>query len=302
MKVLIAGGTGFIGQKLTEQLMAEGHEVVILSRKNSGSSVKGVSYVTWLQDGTAPESELELEQIDAVINLAGVSINDGRWTNKHQQQIYQSRMIATDELVRIVSLLARQPIVWINASAIGIYPASIEHTYTEASTRIADDFLGKTVRDWERKAGQVADHGIRTVYMRFGVVLSRQGGALPLISLPYRLFAGGTVGSGEQWVSWVHIDDVVRAILFSLQNQRLSGPVNVTAPTPLKMKEFGKTMGRVLNRPHWLPVPSFIMRSVLGQKSKLVLEGQYVVPDVLLKERFEFAYPTLEHALQALWN
>ena len=176
------------------------------------------------------------------INLAGVSINDGRWTPEHQKQIYDSRMTATDELIRIIKALPDKPSVLINASAIGIYPASIEAIYTEDSLEIANDFLARTVHDWEKKAASIEYDGIRTVFMRFGVVLGKEGGALPLMVLPYKMFVGGTVGSGKQWVSWVHVVDVARAISFASENDKISGPVNVTSPTPMKMKDFGKTI------------------------------------------------------------
>jgi uncharacterized protein len=299
MKVVIAGGSGFIGKKLTDLLLAEGHSIVILTRNEKASSGK-VQYVTWLTDGALPENEIKIA--DAFINLAGVSINDGRWSKSHQKEIYDSRMTATDELLRIISLLPEKPSVFINASAIGIYPASVERVYTETSSEIADDFLGKTVRDWENKAKQVEGHSIRSVFMRFGVVLGKEGGALPLMALPYQLFVGGKVGTGEQWVSWVHVNDVVRAIVFALENDQLRGPVNVTSPSPVKMDDFGKAIGSVLHRPHWFPVPSFVMKTVLGQKSALVLEGQQVVPKVLMEHGFEFTFPTLKPALEDLLN
>src|SRR5690606_10588126 len=156
-----------------------------------------------------------------------------------------------------IAEMPQQPSVLINASAIGIYPTSLDATYTEASAAEPDDFLGKTVYDWEKKAKQAEKLGLRVACMRFGVVLGRGGGALPLMTLPYKMFAGGRVGSGQQWVSWVHIRDVVRAIAFALENDDVRGPVNVTAPEPVRMDDFGKTIGAVLKRPHWLPVPGF---------------------------------------------
>ncbi|UAC49832.1 TIGR01777 family oxidoreductase [Bacillus aquiflavi] len=297
MKIVIAGGSGFIGRKLTNILLSKGHEIVILTRKDKKSS-GNVSYVKWLEKGTSPESELK--NADALINLAGFSINDGRWNANHQKQIYDSRMAATDELFRIISLLDKKPSVLINASAIGIYPASKSAIYTEDSVETANNFLGKTVYDWENKAKQVEAQAIRAVFMRFGVVLGNEGGALPLMALPYKLFVGGTVGSGEQWVSWVHVMDAVRAIVFALENDNLRGPVNVTSPSPVQMKDFGKTIGSVLHRPHWFPVPSFVMKLVLGQKSALVLEGQLVIPKVLKDEGFQFKFPSLNSALTDL--
>jgi uncharacterized protein len=299
MKIVIAGGSGFIGKKLIDLLIAEGHEVVILTRKEKISS-KSVSYVVWLKEGAIPEKELE--NVDAFINLAGVSISDGRWTVKHQRQIYNSRMVATGELLRIIETLPKKPSIFINASAIGIYPVSFDAVYTEESIDTANDFLGRTVYDWENKAKQVEKYGVRTVFMRFGVVLGWDGGALPLMTLPYKLFMGGTVGSGEQWVSWVHVMDVVRAISFAVKNDNLCGPVNVTSPSPLRMREFGKTIGSVLKRPHWFPAPSFAMELLLGQKSKLVLEGQKVIPKVLMEEGFEFSFSKLDLALEDLFK
>ncbi len=299
MKIVIAGGSGFVGQKLTDALLNEGHEIIILSRK--ASRVDGsIKYVKWLQEGTKPE--VEIVSADAFVNLAGVSINDGRWSAEHRKQIYYSRMEATDELLRIISALQIKPTVLVNASAIGIYPASEKNIYTEESQDYANDFLGQTVTDWEKKAASVESEGIRVVFMRFGVILGKEGGALPLMVLPYKLFVGGTVGSGNQWVSWVHVKDVARAIAFAIGNKNLHGPVNVTSPFPKQMKYVGKTIASVLNRPHWIPVPSFAMKIVLGKKSTLVLEGQHVLPEKLLNNGFEFHFPTLEAALNNLYK
>jgi len=297
MRIVIAGGTGFIGRKLTNMLLCEGHEVVILTRKDKQPANR-VQYVKWLAEDASPENEIG--NADVFINLAGVSINDGRWSAKHQKQIYESRMCATDEVLRILSAMPRKPAVLVNASAIGIYPPSRNAVYTEKSLQRANDFLGRTASDWETEAKQAERHAIRTVLLRFGVVLGKENGALPLMVLPYKWFAGGTVGSGNQWVSWVHITDVVRSILFAIKNENIRGPVNVTAPSPVRMKAFGKTIGAVLHRPHWLPVPSFALKLALGQKSSLVLEGQHVRPKVLMQAGFEFMFPTLRQALEDL--
>ena len=299
MRIVIAGGSGLIGQMLVEVLHNENHEIIILSRKDKPGN-SNVSYVKWLQDDILPEKEIG--QADAFINLAGVSINDGRWTAKHQKEIYVSRMSATDELLRIILALPQKPTVLINASAVGIYPASEEKFYTEQSTDVATDFLAKTVFDWERKALSVETNDVRAVCMRFGVVLSDHGGALPPMVLPYKLFAGGTVGSGKQWLSWVHVDDVARAILFAIKNNNIRGPVNVTSPFPQRMKYVGQSIGAVLGRPHWFPVPAFVMKLALGKKSALVLKGQHVLPQVLLDNGFKFSFPTLKLALENLLN
>ena len=297
MKVVIAGGSGFVGRRITDVLLKEGHEVIILSR-NKQTDRESVKYVRWLQEGAIPENEID--EADVFINLAGVSLNDGRWTEAHQKQIYESRMEATDELIRIIGKLENKPSVFINASAIGIYPASETAIYTEESSEVATDLLGRTVNDWEKKAASLNDLGIRTVFTRFGLVLGKDEGALPLMVLPYKMYVGGTVGSGQQWVSWVHVHDVARAIVHIMANTQLEGAVNVTAPFPTRMDDFGKMIGATLHRPHWFPAPSPIMKIALGKKSSLVLEGQYVTPEKLLANGFEFDFPVLSLALDNL--
>lgn len=297
MKVVITGGTGFIGSILTKKLKENGHEVVILTRKPS-SKHNGVQYVQWLTDYASPENEVG--QVDAFVNLAGVSIDDSRWSEERKKQIYDSRITATQEVLRIIRSLPEKPRVLVNASAIGIYPTSLTAEYTEDSPAVGDDFLAKTVHDWEHLAGQANEMGVRTVYTRFGIVLGKEGGALPLIKLPYQLFAGGKIGSGNQWFSWVHVEDVANAILFSIENDDMEGPVNVVAPSPMHMNAFGKTIGKVLHRPHWFPVPSFAMKVALGEKSMVVLQGQHVLPKKLLANGFTFAYPSLRPALENL--
>ena len=187
MKIVIAGGSGFVGQKLTDTLLNEGHEIIILSRKES--KVDGnIKYVKWLQEGTYPENEII--SADAFVNLAGVSINEGRWTAEHRKQIYASRMEATDELLRIISALQTKPSVLVNASAIGIYPASEDNVYTEESQDYADDFLGQTVTDWEKKAASVESEGIRVVFMRFGVILGNEWWSIAAYGVAVQIICG----------------------------------------------------------------------------------------------------------------
>ncbi|WP_153722110.1 TIGR01777 family oxidoreductase [Sporosarcina cascadiensis] len=297
MKVAITGGTGFIGSILTAKLQQKGHEVIILTRKPSYEQ-DGVQYVQWLTDQAAPENEIS--HLDAIVNLAGVSIDEGRWTSERKKAIHDSRITATQEVLRILRILPEKPSVLVNASAIGIYPPSLTAEYTDSSAAVGDNFLAKTVFDWENLAGHAGDLGVRTVFTRFGIVLGKKGGALPLIKLPYQLFAGGKIGSGNQWFSWVHVADVANSITFSLENETMEGPVNVVAPSPMHMNAFGKTIGKVLGRPHWFPVPSFAMELALGEKSIIVLEGQHVLPAKLLKNGFTFQYPSLEPALKDL--
>ncbi|MFJ7649913.1 TIGR01777 family oxidoreductase [Lysinibacillus sp. NPDC097279] len=298
MKIVIAGGTGFVGQALTNLLQQQGHELFVLSRSNSRYE-NGIHYVQWLKEGARPEKELD-EDIDAVVNLAGVSLNDGRWTKKQKKAIYTSRMEATLEIVRIMEQFKEKPKVLVNASAVGIYPPSTAATYSENVRDYARDFLGWTVHDWERHAKRAEKLGIRVALARFGVILGRNSGALPSMLLPYKMHVGGTIGSGEQWLSWIHVEDVARAIYFAINNSSIRGPFNVTAPHATRMKEFGQTIAQVMGRRHWMPVPSFAMRLALGEQSMLVLEGQHVLPTVLEKQNFEFNFPYLKEALENL--
>ena len=274
-----------------------GHEIAILTRGISKHE-NGIDYVQWLQDGARPETELG--EVDAFVNLAGVSLNDGRWTKKQKKVIYTSRMDATLEIVRIMEALQKKPNVLVNASAVGIYPTSTINTYTESFTDYATDFLGWTVHDWERHAKRAENLGVRVALARFGVILGSESGALPSMLLPYKIYVGGTIGSGEQWLSWIHVEDAARALYFAITNEEISGAFNVTAPNPKRMKEFGQTISQVMSRPHWMPVPSFAMQLALGEQSMLVLEGQHVLPTILEEQNFEFQFLHLKEALEDL--
>lgn len=299
MKIVIAGGTGFVGKQLTHILQREGHTVIILTRKPSYER-GGIHYVQWLSSGIKPEEQLGA--VDAFVNLAGVSLNEGNWTDKRKKAILQSRISATSEIIRIIEALETKPKVLVNASAVGIYPISETMTYTEKHTNYASDFLGNVVQQWEQCASQATTSNVRVVYSRFGVILGKESQALTLMSLPYKLFTGGTVGSGKQWLSWVHVEDVARAIIFAITNDNIHGAMNVTTPNPMRMKPFGQTLGKVLGRPHWIPAPSFALKLALGEKSVLVLEGQQVLPKVLQDNGFTFNFPTLESALKNIYN
>lgn len=299
MKIAITGGTGFAGKEMTKLFRQQGHEVFILTRSPKPSD-NGVHYVEWLTDGAAPERELA--GIGAFVNLAGSSINDGRWDDEQKKLIYSSRVEATTEVLRIIKALEEKPKVLVNASAVGIYPASTEKSYTEESPERGDDFLAKTVIEWERLANEAKELDVRVALARFGIILGKKDGALPLMALPYKLFGGGTVGTGEQWLSWIHVNDLARAVLFAIETDNLEGPFNVTAPYPKRMKEFGKEIAHALGRPHWFPVPEFVLKAALGDKSRLVLEGQRVLPEVLQKHGFEFSFPDLRSALADIYK
>lgn len=301
MKIAIAGGSGLIGKALSNSLSKKGHSVLILTRSESRGPISGnnIRYVPWLNKGNQPEKELE--NLDALVNLAGSTINS-RWTDKGKELIVNSRLNTVDELAKIIQNLEVKPKVFINASAIGFYGTSEKQIYTEESTKPGTDFLADTVVKWESAVKQIEDMGLRTVFCRFGVILDVKEGALPRMVLPYRFFIGGTIGNGQQWLSWIHINDVVRGVLFAIENRQLTGPVNFTAPAPVRMKDFGRTLSRVIHRPHWLPVPNLALRLLLGEMSLLVLEGQKVLPSKLLNHGFSFQYPHLEAALEELFN
>ncbi|MFO1443169.1 TIGR01777 family oxidoreductase [Bacillus sp. Bva_UNVM-123] len=300
MKIAITGGTGFVGQALIRDFIEKGYTLFILTRSIQNKvNNKQITYLQWLNDGDKPEEALE--GIDVLINLAGESINSGRWTEERKQRIIDSRISATKEVLRIINSLKKKPYTMINASAIGYYGTSRTEILTESSERTGTDFLAKTVQQWEAEAKKAQEFGCRTVYCRFGIILDQHDGALPRIAFPYKMFVGGTVGSGEQWLSWIHIADVVNAIHFVLLNTTIEGAVNFTAPNPATMKEFGKTLGEVLHRPHWIPAPASALKAGLGEMSILVLEGQKVLPEKLIKSGYPFLFKQLKDALLHLY-
>ncbi|WP_404431534.1 TIGR01777 family oxidoreductase [Sutcliffiella horikoshii] len=296
MKIAIAGGTGLVGQALTDHLIDKGHSIFILTRNNSNKKEKAnVTYVEWLKESSSPETSLD--GMDAFVNLAGESINSGRWTEEQKKKIIESRISSTKEINRIIGVLQNKPEVLVNASAIGFYGTSNTQTFTEEDTTPGSDFLASTVYAWEKEAEHAKAEGIRTVFTRFGIVLDKDEGALPRMMLPYKMFVGGKIGSGEQWMSWVHIKDVVGAIAFCLEKKDIEGPVNVVAPQPKQMKDFGKTLGKVMGRPHWFPTPGFALKAALGEMSVLVLEGQKVLPTKLEQKGYNFFFSHLDDAL-----
>ena len=302
MKIAIAGGTGFVGKALTEHLLKNNHEVIILSRelKNTGETDR-IRYVQWLSEDSNPIPELEAT--DIFINLAGASINGGRWTEKRKEQILNSRIESVKALLDIIKTLNNKPKALINASAIGIYGTSLDKTFSETDTHgFGHDFLSQTVKQWENEASKASQLSIRTVFCRFGIILDKQQGALPKMTFPYQSFIGGPIGNGRQWMSWIHIEDVVNGILFIIENEKINGPVNFTAPHPVTMTEFGRTLAQVLHRPHWLPVPSFALRLLLGEMSTLVIDGQKVLPNKLIENGYSFRYTDLNLALKNIFS
>lgn len=297
LKIAIAGGSGFVGQALSDFFLKNGDEVFILTRQPKSTSPQSkLTYINWLNPNSNPAPLLE--GVEVFINLAGESINSGRWDEKRKQRILQSRLTATNELLQIMDKLKVKPRVLINASAIGYYGTSDTATFTEENNNAGSDFLAETVKQWESLAMKAEALGVRTVLARFGIILSKNDGALPKMALPYRLFAGGKLGKGNQWVSWIHIEDVIQAITFLIQNEAINGPVNLISPNPVSMDQFGKALAEVLHRPHWIPTPGFALNILLGEMSMLILEGQRVLPKKLLDHGYTFHFPTLDSALK----
>ncbi|MBV7506424.1 TIGR01777 family oxidoreductase [Bacillus sp. sid0103] len=302
MKITIAGGTGFVGKALMSQLVKNNHEVIILTRGlKDKNTTDRIQYVQWLTEHTSTWHELE--GTDIFINLAGESINGGRWTEQRKEKIVTSRLESVNALINIISKLKTKPKALINASAIGIYGTSLEKVFTEKENHgFGNDFLSKTVQQWEDEASKAPHLGIRTVFCRFGIILDPHEGALPKIAFPYKSFIGGPIGDGRQWMSWIHIEDVVKGISFIIEKDQINGPINFTAPNPVTMSEFGETLSIVLHRPHWLPVPRFALRLLLGEMSTLVVDGQMVLPKKLLENGYQFQYADLNLALKNIFS
>lgn len=296
MNILIAGGTGFVGQFLSATLIQNGHHVYIITRSPSKyTSDENKTYIDYHVDAQS------LPSIYAVINLAGDTLF-GYWTTAKKKAILHSRLEATERLIQMMNQMTVKPKVFINGSAVGYYGTSTEKMFTEKTTQPGNDFLAKVVVAWEKCAQQAASLGIRTVYTRFGVILGKNNGALPLMSLPIKFFAGGKIGSGEQWIPWIHIDDVVQMIIFSIENAEIEGPINVTAPHPQRNKDFNKTLASVLKRPYWFPTPSPLLMVALGDMSTLITRGQYVLPHKAQAHDYLFNFPKLEAALEDIFS
>ncbi|WP_046174806.1 TIGR01777 family oxidoreductase [Domibacillus indicus] len=301
MKAAITGGTGFIGKELAAELIRHGYDVIILTRNTENKKEEEhLHYVKWLSSGAQPEKELS--GTDLFFNLAGESINSGRWTTERKKRILDSRITATREIVRIMNALEQKPKVFVNASAIGIYPVSEMEVFTESTRTAGTGFLSRVVNIWEQEAIEADKAGIRTVLARFGVILGTEDGALPRMAVPYKLGAGGKLGTGRQWMSWIHVKDTARALRFAAENETIEGPLNVTAPNPVRMNDLGKTLAKVLGRPHWLFVPEPALKLALGEMSTVVLDGQKVLPDRLMKAGFQFEFPLIRGALADLYS
>lgn len=305
MKVIIAGGSGLIGRALTESLAGDGHRVVILSRSphKVADLPEGAQAVAW--DGRTVQTWAErLEGADAIVNLAGASLKgDGfipsRWTERRKQLIRDSRLNAGTALVEAVKAAARKPRLFIQSSAIGYYGPRDDSELSEDSPA-GDDFLAQLCMDWENSTRPVEEIGLRRIIIRTGLPLTLKGGAFLLLVLPFKFFVGNTFGSGRQYYSWIHFDDYIAALRFLLESADASGIYNITAPNPVTNRQFARTLGRVMRRPSFFPLPAFALKLALGEVSTVVLDGQRVLPQRLQAEGFSFRYPELESAFEDL--
>ena len=302
MKIIISGASGLVGHELTTALRAEGHRVLRLTRswrQSSETSAVSADTIAW-DPSSAKVYARALESADAVINLNGASISGGRWTAKRKALLRSSRLDSTRLLVDAVGRLKDKPRIFLSASAVGFYGSRGDEILTEASGP-GGDFLSALARDWETEANRAASFGIRTAILRFGVILAREGGALPQMVRPFRFGVGGRLGDGSQWLSWIAIDDVIRIVKFMISDARLTGPVNLVAPAPVQNAEFARIVGKLLHRPAVVPAPAFALRLALGEMAdSLLLASQRAYPEKLLRAGYSFQFGEIESALRAI--
>lgn len=299
MKVLIFGGAGFIGQNIIKELLAGGYEIYVMTRNRQKAATRlesEVNIIEW-DNGCPLDFTGDLKDIDIVINLAGESIANHRWFSPVKERIISSRLRTTCTIVAAINNHTMEPRLLINASAVGYYGACEDEEILETREPGAD-FLANVCRVWEREAYKVESDLTRVVTTRFGMVLGNGGGALNRMLLPYKFNVGGPLGSGKQWISWIHIKDLTRMIRFIIDHEEVKGPINVTSPTPVRMKDFSKVLGSVLKKPSWMPVPEFLLKIALGEMSGIVVKGQRVIPQKVMKEGFEFKFPDVRLALK----
>lgn len=302
MRIVITGGSGFIGRRLVARLLEQGDQVLVLTRRlEQACRILGESPNLKLlpYDPYQPQAwAAALEGYEGIVNLAGEPLASSRWTETKKKEIRRSRVETTQALVQALASLNQKPQVMISSSAVGYYgshPAGEPLTETDPP---AQDFLAEVCQAWEAAARPVEELGIRLAILRTGIVLGPDGGALGQMLAPFQFFIGGTIGSGKQWLSWIHREDWVSLVCFLLEQG--SGVFNATAPNPVQMEEFCRTLGQVLGRPSWLPVPELALELLLGEAAQVVLTGQKVIPQAALQMGFTFQYPQLKEALRQI--
>ncbi|MEM9568515.1 MAG: TIGR01777 family oxidoreductase [Cyanobacteria bacterium P01_E01_bin.34] len=301
MKIAIAGGTGFVGQRLAKLLAQAGHTVVVLTRNPATASIGSTEHLALMgYDPVNVESwQVALADCDGVVNLVGEPLTESRWSDRQKDEILRSRTRTTSAMVKAIAALETKPSVVVSASAVGYYGPHQDEELDEFATP-ADDFLARVCKEWEAAAKPLESLGVRLVQIRIGIVLGKGGGALGKMLGPFQMFVGGPIGSGKQWLSWIHRDDLAGLIIYALTTDSVSGVLNGTAPNPVKMSEFSDTLGKVLARPSWLPVPPIALEIILGESAQVVLTGQRVLPKRTLEQGYTFTYPQLESALREI--
>jgi uncharacterized protein (TIGR01777 family) len=298
MKILVTGATGFVGQRVVKQLTDGGDQVVVLTRNIAKGALyfgNKCQYFMWSDTATLPPKEA-FDGVDAVINLMGEGIADKRWDEGQKKKIYDSRIVATSNLIEVIKGLSKKPSAFISASAVGIYGNRGDEEINESSTT-ADDFLSRICKDWEQAASKAKDLGLRTAIIRIGVVIGKDGGALKKMLPIFKLGAGGPVGSGKQYMSWIHVDDIAGMFVRAAKDSSLEGIFNGTSPYPARSKDFARELGKVLHRPAFAPAPALALKLVFGEMSQVLLDGQKVLPVKFKENKFSYRYPTLEMAL-----
>ena len=293
LSVLVTGGTGFIGSRLCQVLIAGGHEVTVLTRdKRRACGIKGrITLIDRLGDLDHRAT------FDAIVNLAGEPLVSGRWTSERKRRLIESRVGTTRGLIRLITLMRRRPKVLVSGSAIGFYGSDDDAEFVETS-QPGDGFAHELCRAWEAQALEAERLGVRTCLLRTGLVLGRDGGALAQMLPPFAFGLGGPMGHGRQWVSWIHRDDLVGLILQAIADDSLRGPINGTAPSPVRQRNFARSLGRVLHRPVLLPMPAFVLRLIMGEMAEeILLTGQKVLPEKARSAGYRFAFPCLDAAL-----
>ena len=294
--IVIAGGSGFIGRRLAAQLAADGDPVVILTRQ-SAKQVGPVEFVHWDASGPGDWQD-RLENAAAVINLCGETIAGPRWSDARKQTLTDSRVIPTQALLSACAQCSAPPGRFLQASGVGYYGTG-DAACTEQSSS-GSDFLAQLAVAWEAPLKDIPVSGMPVTALRLGVVLGRKGGALPQMMLPFRMFMGGPMGSGLQWLSWIHLDDVIAAIAFLLRTEALSASYNLTAPEPIRNHQLADAAAAALKRPNWVPMPRTVMNLLLGEQATLVCDGQQALPQLLQSEGFQFQFPDITTALNNL--
>jgi len=289
-----------IGRRLTHSLLGDGHEVVVLTRGAAGAPKAGLRLVTWDGRTVSGGWVSELSNTAAVVNLAGASIGGGRWTRRRMQEILATRLAATGAIVEAIKRLpdGQRPAVLVSASGIDYYGNRGDEEINEASSP-GTSFLASVCRQWEAAADMAAPLGVRVVRVRTSLVIAPEALAFRLLTLPFRLFAGGPLGNGRQWFTWIHVDDIVGLYRLAVERQALSGPINAVAPDVRRQREVATEIGRVMHRPSWLPVPAAALRLVLGRQSELLLDGRHARPQRAEAEGYRFRYGGLREALLA---